>query len=176
MLMCGCAVFSLTSCSKKEQVKEEVVQYTVINPVIKDTTFTKDYVAQIQSLQNVEIRAQEKGYLETLHVDEGANVKSGQVLFNIMPKLYEADFLKSKADAKIATLELQNVKTLADKNNSGGHGERQLDEHEQTRADREWRAAVAGDREPGGFGNEQCHSLPHGQHRAAWQCREKHRH
>ena len=116
MLMCGCAVFSLTSCSKKEQVKEEVVQYTVINPVIKDTTFTKDYVAQIQSLQNVEIRAQEKGYLETLHVDEGANVKSGQVLFNIMPKLYEADFLKSKADAKIATLELQNVKTLADKN------------------------------------------------------------
>ena len=116
MLMCGCAVFSLTSCSKKEQVKEEVVQYTVINPVIKDTTFTKDYVAQIQSLQNVEIRAQEKGYLETLHVDEGANVKSGQVLFNIMPKLYEADFLKAKADAKIATLELQNVKTLADKN------------------------------------------------------------
>lgn len=116
MLISACTLLSITSCSKKEEVKNEVAQYTVTNPVMKDTTFTKDYVAQIQSLQNVEIRAQEKGYLETLHVDEGANVKSGQVLFNITPKLYEADFLKAKADAKIAILELQNTKALADKN------------------------------------------------------------
>ncbi len=107
---------NFTSCTTKEKEKEEIAEYTITNPVVKDTTYTKDYVAQIQSLQNVEIRAQEKGYLETLHVDEGANVKSGQLLFNIMPKLYEADYLKAKADARVATLELQNTKALADKN------------------------------------------------------------
>lgn len=111
-----CSVLSLTSCSKREQAKEEIAEYTVTNPIAKDTTFVKEYVAQIQSLQNVEIRALEKGYLQTLHVDEGANVKSGQLLFNIMPKLYEADYLKAKADAKVASLELQNTKNLADKN------------------------------------------------------------
>lgn len=116
ILITACAVLSLTGCSKKEEAKEEVAEYTVTNPIVKDTTFTKEYVAQIQSLQNVEIRAQEKGYLETLHVDEGASVKSGQLLFNIMPKLYEADYLKAKADARVASLELQNTKKLADKN------------------------------------------------------------
>ena len=116
MLLSICFLLNLTGCAKKEQVKEEVAEYTVTNPILKDTVFTKEYVAQIQSLQNVEIRAQEKGYLETLHVDEGANVKGGQLLFNIMPKLYQAAFLKAKADARVATLELQNTKKLADKN------------------------------------------------------------
>lgn len=116
MLLGACAIISITSCSKKEAVKEEVVEYTVTNPLVKDTTFIKEFVAQIQSIQNVEIRAQEKGYLETLHVDEGANVRSGQLLFNIMPKLYEAEFLKAKADAKIAAIELQNTKALVEKN------------------------------------------------------------
>ncbi len=116
MLLSVCFLLQLTSCAKKVEEKAEIAEYSVTNPILRDTTFTKEYVAQIQSMQNVEIRAQEKGYLETLHVDEGANVKGGQLLFNIMPKLYEADFLKAKADAKIATLELQNTKALADKN------------------------------------------------------------
>ena len=116
MLLSIGALLNFTSCTTKVKEKEEIAEYTITNPVIKDTTYTKDYVAQIQSLQNVEIRAQEKGYLETLHVDEGANVKSGQLLFNIMPKLYEAEYLKAKADTKVATLEVQNTKALADKN------------------------------------------------------------
>lgn len=116
MLVSIGALLTFNSCTTKEKEKEEIAQYTITSPVIKDTIYTKEYVAQIQSLQNVEIRAQEKGYLETLHVDEGANVKAGQLLFNIMPKLYEADYRKAKADARVASLELQNTKALADKN------------------------------------------------------------
>ncbi len=107
---------TFTSCNQKKEEKAEMSQYTVTSPVIKDTVFTKEYIAQIQSIQNVEIRAQEKGYLETLHVDEGQSVKSGQLLFSIMPKLYEADYLKAKADAHMTEIEYQNVKTLSDKN------------------------------------------------------------
>ena len=33
-----------------------------------------------------------------------------------MPKVYEAELLKAKAEAKSAEIELQNAKTLADKN------------------------------------------------------------
>ena len=116
LLFCISALVNLTSCNSKKEEKAEIFEYTVTNPIVKDTTFTKDYVAQIQSIENVEIRAQEKGYLEDLHCDEGKQVKSGQLLFSIMPKLYQADYLKAKAEARLVGLELQNTKTLSDKN------------------------------------------------------------
>lgn len=116
-LLIGLAIsIHLVSCQNKKEKENEVAEYTVTNPIVQDTTFTKEYVAQIQSLENVEIRAQEKGYLETLHCDEGRQVKAGQVLFSIMPKLYQAEYLKAKAEARLVGLELQNTKSLADKN------------------------------------------------------------
>ncbi|MES2545553.1 MAG: efflux RND transporter periplasmic adaptor subunit [Bacteroidota bacterium] len=105
-----------TSCNSKKEEKVEVSEFNITSPIVKDTIFTKEYIAQIQSIQNVEIRSQEKGYLEALRCDEGQQVHSGQLLFSIMPKLYEAEYLKAKADARLVGLELQNVKTLADKN------------------------------------------------------------
>ena len=111
-----CAVLNLASCKSDKKEVVEISEFTVTNPVVKDTTFTKEYIAQIQSIQNVEIRAQEKGYLENLYVDEGRSVKAGQLLFSIMPKLYQAEYSKAKADAKIVQIEYQNTKTLSDKN------------------------------------------------------------
>ncbi len=107
----------ITGCKHKEQKEEEAIgKYAVTNPLIRDTSFTKEYVAQIQSIKNIEIRAQEKGYLESINVDEGRYVHAGQVLFRIMPKMYEAEKLKAAAAVKEAELELLNTKTLADKN------------------------------------------------------------
>ncbi len=117
ILLVGYAIaLTVTSCQSKKEEKPTLDAYAVTNPIVKDTIFIKEYVAQIQSVENVEIRAQEKGYLETLHCDEGRQVKSGQLLFSIMPKLYQADYLKAKAEARLVSLELQNVKVLADKN------------------------------------------------------------
>lgn len=109
-------VLSLTSCNSKKEEKEEVETFAVTNPVKIDTSFTKQYVAQIKSFRNIEIRAQEKGFLQNIYVDEGQFVKAGQVLFRIMPKVYEAELLGAKAEEKGAEIELQNAKTLADKN------------------------------------------------------------
>ncbi|MEO6901718.1 MAG: efflux RND transporter periplasmic adaptor subunit [Bacteroidia bacterium] len=102
--------------SNKEEEKSEEATFTVTSPIVIDTSFTKEYVAQIQSLQNIEIRAQVQGYLESINVDEGQQVHAGQVLFNIMPKQYQAELAKAKAEAKASEIELQNVKTLNEKN------------------------------------------------------------
>jgi membrane fusion protein (multidrug efflux system) len=108
---------SLVACkNNKEAEKEAEGKYTVTSPIVMDTTVTKDYIAQIQSIQNIEIRAQVKGYLESINVDEGRYVSAGQVLFNIMPKMYEAEMLKQKAEVKTAEIELANTKSLVDKN------------------------------------------------------------
>ena len=106
---------SLTACKHKEEEKIEISKYTVTSPVVMDTTFEKEYIAQIQSIQNVEIRAQVKGYLEGVNVDEGKAVSEGQVIFSIMPKIYEAEVLKQKAEVMKAQIELANTKALADK-------------------------------------------------------------
>jgi membrane fusion protein (multidrug efflux system) len=116
MLVCVCAVLCYTSCKTKEHAIEEAAKYAVTTPLKVDTSFAKEYVSQIRSIRNIEIRAQEKGYLENIYVDEGQFVKAGQLLFRIMPKIYEAELLKAEAEAKASEIELQNTKILADKN------------------------------------------------------------
>lgn len=110
-----CAIMISTGCNSKKEEKEETGSFTVTNPLKTDTSFTKEYVSQIQSIRNIEVRAQEKGYLESINVDEGQSVRAGQVLFRIMPKMFEAELLKAQATVKEADLELQNTKTLAEK-------------------------------------------------------------
>ena len=109
------ALLCLTSCKQKEE-KVEVETFTVTNPTVIDTSFTKEYVSQIKSIRNIEIRTQEKGFLQNIYVDEGQYVNAGQILFRIMPKIYEAELMKAQAEAKTAEIELLNAKTLADKN------------------------------------------------------------
>ena len=105
-----------TSCSPKKENKEEISRYTITSPLQVDTSFLKEYVSQIRSVRNIEIRAQEKGYLQEIFVDEGQTVKAGQLLFRIMPKIYEAEMEKAQAETRIAEIELQNTKALVDKN------------------------------------------------------------
>lgn len=110
------ALLCLASCTSKKVEKQEEDKFTVTSPITMDTSFVKQYVSQIKSVRNIEIRAQEKGYLQTIYVDEGQTVKAGQLLFKIMPKMYEVELLKAEAEQKSAEIELKNSKTLADKN------------------------------------------------------------
>ncbi len=117
LFIAGIAVLSLmTRCTKHIEEKEEAGKFTVTSPAVVDTSFVKEYVAQIRSVSDIEIRAQEKGYLQGILVEEGAFVKAGQILFKIMPKVYEAELQKAQAEEQASEIELQNAKTLADKN------------------------------------------------------------
>ncbi|MEI3791446.1 MULTISPECIES: efflux RND transporter periplasmic adaptor subunit [unclassified Chryseobacterium] len=115
----GIAISTLlltVGCSQKKEEKEEATVYPVTSPVKMDTVINKEYVAQIQSVKNIEVRAQEKGFLEKIYVDEGQYVHAGQTLFRIMPQLYQAELLKAKAEVEQATIELKNASTLASNN------------------------------------------------------------
>ncbi|WP_410529837.1 efflux RND transporter periplasmic adaptor subunit [Tamlana sp. I1] len=115
LLLAGLAMLLMhTSCQSKKEKKEKEVEFLVTNPVKIDTTITKDYVCQIHSIRNIEVRALEKGYLKQIHVDEGQSIKKGQKMFDIMPNVYQADLQKAKAEADVAEIEYQNTKMLAD--------------------------------------------------------------
>lgn len=115
LFMCLCALLFHTSCSKKEE-KEEEIKFLVTSPLKKDTLVTRQYVCQIRSIQHIEVRALEKGYLEQIFVDEGKYVKKGQRMFQIMPLMYKAELQKAEAEAKFAEIEYLNTKQLADSN------------------------------------------------------------
>ena len=118
ILMCASliALLSTTSCGSKEIEEEEETRFLVSNPIKMDTTITKDYVCQINAISHIELRAQERGFLQKIYVDEGQCVKKGQLLFQIMPNLYQAEMERAKAEAEYAEIEYQNTSQLADKN------------------------------------------------------------
>jgi membrane fusion protein (multidrug efflux system) len=111
-----CALLCHTSCKNQEKKEETEAKLLVTTPLKIDTSIVKDYVCQIRSGRHIELRAQEKGYLEQSFADEGKFVKKGQPLFQIMPKLYGAEAEKAQAEVNFAEIEYQNTKKLADSN------------------------------------------------------------
>src|SRR4051812_464167 len=116
MFMSLCALLSYTSCGTKHEGAEEEVKFLVTSPLRKDTLTTRLYVCQIRSIQHIELRALERGYLQNIFVDEGQYVKQGQRMFQIMPLLYQAELKKAQAEANFAEIEYRNTKQLADSN------------------------------------------------------------
>jgi membrane fusion protein, multidrug efflux system len=119
MLLGLSALLGQTGChfekAEAEEKKEETT-FLVTSPLKKDTLITKEYVCQIRSINHIELRAMEKGYLEKIFVDEGQSVRKGQLMFQIMPLLYQAELQKAQAEAEFAEIEYRNTKALADSN------------------------------------------------------------
>ncbi|MFM7487359.1 MAG: efflux RND transporter periplasmic adaptor subunit, partial [Cytophagales bacterium] len=111
-----CIALCYTSCSLKHEEKEEKFKFLVTSPLKQDTTVTKPYVCLVRAIQHIELRALERGYLQNIFVDEGKFVKKGQIMFQIMPLLYQAELQKAEAEAKFAEIEYLNTKQLADSN------------------------------------------------------------
>lgn len=112
-----CALLWHASCTSKgeEKIKEET-SFLVTSPIKIDTSITEEYVCQIHSIQHIELRALERGYLQKIFVDEGQRVKQGQMMFQVMPMLYQAERKRAQAEVNFLEIEYQNTKALADSN------------------------------------------------------------
>jgi membrane fusion protein (multidrug efflux system) len=82
VLLLGVVVY-FAACTSNKESKTETGKFPVTNPLKLDTTYLKEYIADIQSIQNIEIRTKIRGYIEKIYVDEGQFVKAGQILFSI---------------------------------------------------------------------------------------------
>jgi len=116
MFMSLCVVLGFASCKSEKEEKEEETKFSVTSPLKKDTTVIRNYVCQIRSIQHIEMRALEKGYLQEIFVDEGQTVRKGQTMFQIMPLILQAEMEKAKAEANFAEIEYLNTKRLSDSN------------------------------------------------------------
>lgn len=117
------ALCLLTSACESQKDVDAVDSHEVVNPIVKDVTYSREYVAEIHSVKNVEIRSKVKGYIESNRVDEGQAVTKGQLLFELSTLEFENELQKADAvyknaiaDLKAAEVELTNVQLLVEKN------------------------------------------------------------
>jgi len=113
------------ACESKKPEEADVAAPRVLpvtNVLVKDTNLFREYVADIQAIQNVELRARVQGFLERIYVDEGQAVTKGQILFKINDEEYRAELAKANAnlesaiaEAKAVELEVDRLKIMVDK-------------------------------------------------------------
>lgn len=117
------ACIAISGC-KEQNVnnKNEQEEFPVTFATLIDTSYFKEYTAEIHAVQNVEIRARVNGYLESILIDEGKNVAKDQLLFTINSSEYNEQVMKATALHKSALVELSaakltmnNVKSLTEK-------------------------------------------------------------
>ena len=120
-LGCIMAMSVLVSCSNSKggsqpQTGEQPPKtYKVIELQPQSTTMYKDYPTTLQGQQTVDIRPKISGYIEEILVDEGAQVKKGQVLFRIFANDIQASVRSAEAQVKVAEADVASAKINLEK-------------------------------------------------------------
>jgi len=116
---------------------------TVLEKRVKDWD---EFTGRFQAVETVEIRPRVSGYIDRVAFKEGGQVKSGDLLFVIDPRPYQAEYDRAAADVKryktaleLARIESARVQRLRE---SGAVSQEELDERTSTVAQAE--ANVAG--------------------------------
>ena len=86
----------------------------VTSPLVKDVITTQEYVCQIHSRRQSSIQSMDNGYLEAIPISEGQTVKKGELMFQVVPVMYQAKLDAEIAEVKLAQLEYNNTKRLYD--------------------------------------------------------------
>ena len=99
------------------KAKAPVVQ--VSQPVAREVTDYEDFTGRIDAMESVDLRARVTGYLFKASFKPGSTVKQGDVLFEIDPRPYQAQYdqamslvVLSEARLKLATVTLDRDKAI----------------------------------------------------------------
>ena len=71
---------------------------------------TKEYIARVEPISQVELQAQVSGYIEKVHFEEGSVVKQGDLLFTIDPAQYRATVEQREAELASSRATLSRTK------------------------------------------------------------------
>lgn len=104
---------SLESCTPSSGGAAEWQQQVQALPVLtvnsRAATTFKEVSASLEGSKDIEVRAQVDGYIDRIHVDEGAFVKKGQILFKINDQPYVERLNNAKANLAAAKANLANA-------------------------------------------------------------------
>lgn len=118
------ALALLSACGKQPpKLAPAPLEVSIVTVKATDVNVSREYIAQTQSSQAVNIQARVSGWLDKRVYTEGSMVKSGQVLFRMDQKPFQAQLDAAKAALQrnqaalmVATANLNRTKPLAQKN------------------------------------------------------------
>ncbi len=106
-------VLACAGCGKPRQSGgPQAPAVTVVKAQQKEITEWDEYTGRLAAVDEVEVRSQVSGYLESIHFKDGQMVKKGDLLFVIDPRPYQAVLDRANAQVKQAEAGL----ALADAN------------------------------------------------------------
>jgi RND family efflux transporter MFP subunit len=95
------AALVLSSCARPAPAPPPP-KVKVVQPVAREVTEWDEYTARLDAVDSVEVRPRVNGYLQSIHFQDGAIVKKGDLLFLIDPRPYEAALQRAEADVELA--------------------------------------------------------------------------
>lgn len=108
----------LLSCNNKNDDKTPppAQSYKVIEVAKSNTTLQVEYPTRLEGITDIDIRPKVDGYIEKIYVDEGQEVKKGQLLFKLetLTATQEAGAARAKVD--LAQVEVNRLKPLVERN------------------------------------------------------------
>src|ERR1039457_5962358 len=81
----------LTACSPPKTAPLPPPKVTVSHPQLATVTNWDEYPGHLEAVEMVEIRPRVSGYIDSIHFQDGAEVKAGDLLFVIDPRPYQAE-------------------------------------------------------------------------------------
>jgi membrane fusion protein, multidrug efflux system len=120
------SLFSCNSDDKKnspgDNMPVPIKDYKVLSLSPRKAKVNVDFPATIQGQQIIEIRPKIDGYVDAIYVQEGAEVKKGQLLFRISNPQYEQEVItagasikSAEADVDAAKMQVAKVRPLVEK-------------------------------------------------------------
>ena len=108
---------SLISCNNKKDEKKEnpPMPYKVVKASKGNTTLIAEYPTKLEGITDIDIRAKVDGYIEKIYVEEGQEVKKGQLLFKLETQTANQDAAAAKAKVSAAQVEVSRLKPLVDR-------------------------------------------------------------
>jgi membrane fusion protein, multidrug efflux system len=106
------AVLLLAGCKEQNEYKAPPPpKVTVAKPVQGAVTDYLEFTGNTQAIYTVQLRARVEGYLDSLHFQDGADVKKGDLLFSIQPDQYQAQLQQALAEVQTQQAALDHAET-----------------------------------------------------------------
>lgn len=110
-LLSAGALLALAACSRSAPPPPPTPQVTVALPLQRDVVDWDEYVGRFEAIQDVELRPRVSGTIDKIFFANGQRVKSGEPLFTIDPRPYEAALAQARAQVAKAQATLTNAQS-----------------------------------------------------------------
>jgi multidrug efflux system membrane fusion protein len=117
-------------------------QVTVTQPVHREVTDYREFTGRTEAVEVAQVRARVRGFLQKVHFQEGAEVKQGDVLYEIDPRTFQADLERTQAEANRQETQLQLATAEAERARAAGRAVSEEDLQQRIAAREAARAAV----------------------------------